>query len=154
MRLWEKGSNVDTKIVGFTVGNDPVLDRKLLVYDCKASIAHARMLARIGILKKPELARLVKGLNDIIGLAAKDKFPISSEEEDCHTAIENYLTRKYGSIGKKVHTARSRNDQVLTALRLYEKAELMEIDKLLKAYEKALDSVSYTHMTLPTIYSV
>lgn len=156
MTLWDKGKSVDSKVMQFTVGKDYLLDQRLVVYDCKASIAHARMLAKIGILSKQELAKLVIGLNDIIGLAAKGKFMISQSDEDCHTAIENYLTKKYGAVGKKIHTARSRNDQVLTAIRLYEKDALLQMDTLLAELGKALEGVikkdgkvaipGYTHM--------
>jgi argininosuccinate lyase len=156
MTLWDKGTAADRKVMRFTVGKDYLLDQRLVVHDCKASIAHARMLAKIGILKRAELSKLVKGLNDIIALSAKGKFQIRQEDEDCHTAIESFLTKRYGDVGKKIHTARSRNDQVLTAIRLYERAELTQIDRLLKEYADALAAAvrkngniaipGYTHM--------
>ncbi len=162
MKLWQKNYNVDKEIENFTVGNDFLLDKKLVKYDCIASIAHAKMLKKIGILNNSELNKLIKGLNEIIKLDHKDKFKISQEDEDCHTAIEKYLTKKYGSAGKKIHTARSRNDQVLTALRLYEKEELKEIKVLLDQYKASLLAAikkygkikipGYTHMqkAMPT----
>ncbi|MFH1246764.1 MAG: argininosuccinate lyase, partial [Candidatus Micrarchaeota archaeon] len=106
--------------------------------------------------------QLIKGLNEIVALNKKGDFTISKEDEDCHTAIENYLTKKYGDVGKKIHTGRSRNDQVLTALRLYEKHELLEIKKLMIEFQNALQTVikkqgkvkmpGYTHMqrAMPT----
>ena len=124
MKLWQKNYNVDKEIEKFTVGNDFLLDKALVKYDCMASIAHAKMLKKIGILNNSELNKIINGLNEIIKLDQQDKFEIKQEDEDCHTAIENYLTKKFGSAGKKVHTARSRNDQVLTSLRLYEKEKL------------------------------
>ena len=141
MKLWQKNSELDGEIEKFTVGNDYLLDKKLVKYDCIASIAHAKMLAKIGILSKEELISLEEGLNKIITLHSKDKFEIKQEDEDCHTAIDNYLTKKYGNAGKKIHTARSRNDQVLAALRLYEKAELEEIKKLIADYDKSLSAL-------------
>ena len=124
MKLWEKNFKLNKLIEDFTVGNDYILDQKLVRYDCLASIAHAKMLGRIGILKRGDVQRLVKGLNRIIRLDKEGKFKISKKQEDCHTAVENYLTKKLGDVGKKIHTARSRNDQALTALRLYYREEL------------------------------
>jgi len=162
MKLWQKNYNVDKEVEKFTVGNDFLADGKLVKYDCIASIAHSKMLKKIGILNASELNSLVSGLNGIISLNEKGKFKIKQEDEDCHTAIENYLTKKYGNAGKKIHTARSRNDQVLAALRLYEKAELEEIKKLIADYDKSLSALvkkygkakipGYTHMqkAMPT----
>ncbi len=130
MKLWEKGYKLNKQIEKFTVGEDYIFDQKLIKYDCIASIAHAKMLGKIGILKKQEAPKLIRELNNIIELEKKGKFKISSGQEDCHTAIENHLTRKLGGLGKKIHTARSRNDQVLTALRLYYKDELSDCRKL------------------------
>jgi argininosuccinate lyase len=149
MKLWQKDYSVNKEIEKFTVGNDHLLDKKLIKYDCIASIAHAKMLKKIGILSEKELKKLIEGLNKIIEL--KDKFEIKQEDEDCHTAIENYLTKKYGEVGKKIHTARSRNDQVLTALRLYEKEELIEIEELLYNFKKVLNNLisQYSNIKLP-----
>ncbi|MEA1963749.1 MAG: argininosuccinate lyase [Candidatus Aerophobetes bacterium] len=130
MKLWGKEYKLNKKVEDFTVGDDYILDQKLLKYDCLASIAHAKMLGKIGILKKEEVQSLVEELNNIIDLDKRGKFKILKEQEDCHTAVENYLTEKLGDSGKKIHTARSRNDQVLTALRLYYKEELTECERL------------------------
>ncbi len=124
MKLWDKGISVDQQVIRFTVGDDFLLDLKLVKYDCIASIAHAKMLGKIGVLQNDEIEKLERALHEIVDLAEQDKFEISLEEEDCHTAIENYLTEKLGDLGKKIHTARSRNDQVVTALRLLYKDEL------------------------------
>lgn len=162
MTLWQKNYNVNKEIEKFTVGNDFLLDKKLVKYDCIASIAHAKMLKKIGILNASELNKIIKGLNEIVKLDQKGKFNINLEDEDCHTAIEKYLTKKYGDAGKKIHTARSRNDQVLTALRLYEKEELKGIKELLNQYKGSLLAATkkygkikipgYTHMqkAMPT----
>ena len=156
MKLWDKGYALDKKIEAFTVGKDYVLDQRLVKYDCLASIAHAKMLEKIKILKKEECKKLVAALEEIIGLDNKGMFPISQEDEDCHTAIEKYLTQKLGDAGKKIHTARSRNDQVLVALRLYYKGEIDEISALIDSFIGALTSFKekygstempgYTHM--------
>ena len=124
MKLWKKNYELNKDVEKFTVGNDYMLDKKLVKYDCEASIAHVQMLGKVGILKEDEVKRLKSGLRDIIEMDKKGVFEIKRTDEDCHTAIENYLTEHLGSLGKKVHTARSRNDQSLTALRLYYKEEI------------------------------
>ncbi|MDD5766360.1 MAG: argininosuccinate lyase [Candidatus Marinimicrobia bacterium] len=127
MKLWQKGTTLNKQIEAFTVGNDYLLDQELVPFDCQASKAHARMLGKIGVLTESEVADLTRGLDQILELHSQGKFEIRSEDEDCHTAIENFLTLNIGSAGQKIHTGRSRNDQVLTALRLYCKAKLTEI---------------------------
>lgn len=149
MLLWDKGKPVDRRILAFTVGKDHLLDLRLVKYDCAASKAHARMLQKIGALTKKEADSLVRGLSEIMVLAGKDKFTISKEQEDCHTAIEEFLTAKCGEAAKKIHLGRSRNDQVLTALRLYEKAMLSELEKTLKEFNKALAGAARTYGKIP-----
>ena len=153
-KLWQTSGNLAKDVEQFTVGEDYLLDQKLVPYDCKASIAHAKMLVTIGILTPVELASIEKSLNEIINLERKGKFIIKQEDEDCHTAIENYLTKYLGELGKKIHTARSRNDQVLGALRLYEREQLFatlhSIISLIKGLKKAASHSAmmpgYTHM--------
>ncbi len=142
MKLWKKSYNLDEKIENYTVGNDYLLDNKLLKYDCQASIAHAKMLNKINILTDNELKSLISELNNIIQLHDKGEFQIQKSDEDCHTAIENYLTEKLGDAGKKIHTARSRNDQVLTALRLYYLENLDLIQKQISDYINTLEKKS------------
>lgn len=131
MKLWQKDEQPNKKIEAFTVGNDYLLDLRLVKYDCRASMAHVRMLGKAGILTKAEVKALCDELAQIIQLSEQGKFAILPEQEDCHTAIENHLTEKLGEVGKKIHTARSRNDQVLTALRLYYKAEIADSVQLI-----------------------
>jgi len=158
MKLWKKDYDVNKQVEKFTVGNDYLTDQKLVKFDCLASAAHAKMLHKIGVLSKGELGKLIHGLDGIMDLVGKGEFVIKQEDEDCHTAIENYLTEKYGEVGKKIHTARSRNDQVLTALRLYEKEELANMKELIEEFKEALLKVEdsplpgYTHMqkAMPT----
>ena len=138
MKLWQKKSDGDKHIEKYTVGNDFILDKALVKYDCQVSIAHAQMLQKIGILTKGELAQITKYLQEILKLDEEGKFEIKKEDEDCHTAIENYLVSKVGEAGKKIHTGRSRNDQVLTALRLYYKEELKEITLLVQELVKTM----------------
>ncbi|MDP6600309.1 MAG: argininosuccinate lyase [Candidatus Woesearchaeota archaeon] len=162
MKLWQKNYKLNEEIENFTVGNDFLLDKELVKYDVLGSIAHATMLNKINIIDNNELQKLKKTLIEILELDKKNKFEIKQEDEDVHTAIENYLTKKLGNLGKKIHTARSRNDQVLTALRLYEKEELKEIKMLLGQYKDSLLTITkkygkikipgYTHMqkAMPT----
>ncbi|MFH0927275.1 MAG: argininosuccinate lyase [Candidatus Micrarchaeota archaeon] len=151
MKLWDKGGSTESEIEKYTVGNDYLLDLQLVKYDCLASIAHAKMLAKIGAISAQEAAQLIGGLNEIIRLAEDGKFEILQEDEDCHTAIEKYLTKKFGEAGKKIHTARSRNDQILTALRLYEKEKLGEIRSLMQAHILAIEAAKkkWANMPLP-----
>jgi argininosuccinate lyase len=128
-KLWQTKINpLNSEIESFTVGPDYILDSMLVKYDCLASIAHITMLNKIGILKKEEFTKLKKGLKEIYNKSINDSFKITVDDEDCHTAIENFLTSKFKDIGKKVHTGRSRNDQILTVLRLYEKEKIIDID--------------------------
>lgn len=151
MKLWQKQYQLNKTVEKFTIGNDYILDQRLVKYDCLASIAHAKMLAKIGVLNSTEAKKLEKTLQDIIALDAKGKFEILSEQEDCHTAIENYLTKRLGSLGKKIHTARSRNDQVLVALRLFYKENLAAGKKLVQNLLSSLQTFSkdYGHIELP-----
>jgi argininosuccinate lyase len=121
-RLWERGgagAGPDAAVERFTVGDDPELDRELVAWDALASAAHATMLAEIGVLTAAERDALLAELAAIAGEARAGRFPIAREEEDGHTAIENRLTRALGEAGRKIHTGRSRNDQVMAALRLW-----------------------------------
>lgn len=155
-KLWDKGVEIDKKVESFTVGNDYQLDMVLVPYDCIASKAHVKMLLKMGYINKIEQKTIDKTLDEIIYLHKNGKFKILRSEEDCHTAIENFLVKKLNNVGEKVHTARSRNDQVLTALRLFYKDELSKINSLSKNWIKALESFSndnnevifpgYTHM--------
>ena len=112
MKLWEKGIPTDKQIEQFTVGNDRELDLVLAKYDALGSIAHAKMLQQIGLLTEEETDLLVLALEDIIIDVEKGEFKIEDSFEDVHSKIEYLLTSKLGDAGKKIHTARSRNDQV------------------------------------------
>ncbi|MHC4985390.1 MAG: argininosuccinate lyase [Planctomycetota bacterium] len=145
MKLWDKGQSLDKQVEAFTAGDDPALDLQLVPYDCAVSKAHARMLAGIGVLKEQELADLLAGLDEIVRLHEAGEFAITAADEDCHTAIENFLTDRCGEAGKKIHTARSRNDQVLTALRLYEKDAVAEINDAVDVLNKAVAAQRAEH---------
>ena len=132
MKLWNKNDKLDNKIETFTVGNDRIFDMYIAKYDVKASIAHAKMLSKIGVINNEEESLLVKELKTILSLIEKSEFKIEEKFEDIHSKIEFYLTDKLGDLGKKIHTGRSRNDQVLVALQLYFKDEILIIKNKIK----------------------
>ena len=141
-KLWEKGTEFDKKIENFTVGNDTDLDQILIPYDCEASIAHVNMLIKMDYLNNDESEKLIDELNFISKESKKDNFNILKSQEDCHTAIEDHLIKTCGDSGEKIHTARSRNDQVLTALRLYYRDSIENIQKLLNDLARVLEVLS------------
>ena len=130
MKIWQKNQALDRKIDHFTVGKDREYDLYLAAYDCQASIAHAQMLAKTGVMTEEEADQLIGVLNDLKSKAEKGNFVIEAEFEDIHSKIEYVLIQKLGDLGKKIHTARSRNDQVLVALHLYLKEEIKTIKGL------------------------
>lgn len=128
-KLWEKENKTDSIIEKFTIGKDQELDMFIAKYDVQASMAHAKMLAKVGLISNAECNQLLEGLMEITSLLNTNEFKIEEGVEDIHSQIEFYLTKKYGDVGKKIHSARSRNDQVLTAIKLYLKHELELITK-------------------------
>ncbi len=126
-RLWEKGLPLDAAIHRFTVGDDPELDKRLLFFDALGSAAHARMLAHAGLMPVKDAQALVDSLAVIAARARRGEISISPAQEDCHTAIEMLLTEQLGDAGKRIHLGRSRNDQVILALRLYMREALLGI---------------------------
>ncbi|MFV1882940.1 MAG: argininosuccinate lyase [Balneola sp.] len=127
-KLWEKGINTDEFIEKFTVGKDRELDLELAKYDVQGTIAHITMLESVGLLEKEELESLTKELNRILEeIIEPGLFVIEEGVEDVHSQIELMLTRELGDMGKKVHSGRSRNDQVLLDIKLYLRAQIREI---------------------------
>jgi argininosuccinate lyase len=131
-KLWQKDINVHDEIDKFTVGMDRQLDLLLAKYDVIGSLAHIRMLASIGLLESTELKILAKELSNIHKQIENRKFIIEDGVEDVHSQVELMLTQKLGDIGKKIHSGRSRNDQVLLDLKLFMRAEILEIVQLMK----------------------
>lgn len=156
MKLWDKGISIDKKIEQFTVGNDREIDIHIAKYDVIASRAHAKMLQKIGIISVEELVDLLSGLKALEIQIEEGTFVIDEQFEDVHSKIEFELTKSLGEVGKKIHTARSRNDQVLVACHLYYKDSLGVIkektktlfDTLLTLAETYKDKVlpGYTHL--------
>lgn len=124
MKLWEKDKKTSEEVLKFTIGNDPLFDKLLAPYDIIASIAHARMLGNVGLISAGEANELIKELLAYYPETCKESFQLKPEDEDIHSHIENYLVEKVGEAGKKIHTARSRNDQVMVALQLFLKEEI------------------------------
>ncbi len=155
-RLWDKGAALDETVLRYTAGEDHRLDGRLVAHDVRASIAHAGMLRAAGYLSTLDHAGIVRGLEALAKEHAAGEWTISLEEEDVHTALERRLVARVGEAGKRVHLGRSRNDQVLAALRLYLKdaagglrqaagAVADELDHL-DAREGGLPLPGYTHM--------
>lgn len=158
MKLWDKGYSAAQWVEKFTVGNDRILDLKLAIYDVQASKAHAQMLQKINILSEGDLDQLMTALNEILQTIEEGSFEIEEGFEDMHSKIEYLLTEKTGDAGKKIHTARSRNDQVLVALHLYVKEESQQMkivlhklfDILLQLAEENKEVLlpGYTHLQI------
>jgi len=156
MKLWDKGYSTEQKIEQFTVGNDRNYDLRLASADVQGSKAHARMLAAQGLIPRDEFDKLGKALDEIQALIDAGNFEIEGDFEDIHSKIEFMLTEMVGDAGKRIHTARSRNDQVLVDLHLYIKKEIQEIatltgrlfDLLIELAEKHREVIipGYTHM--------
>ncbi len=136
MKLWEKSTQVNEKIEKFTVGKDREMDLYLAEFDVLGSLAHVEMLESVGLLEKEELEILTTELKVIYQLAKANEFVIEDGVEDVHSQVELMLTRKLGDIGKKIHSGRSRNDQVLVDLKLFTRSE---IEKTVKAVSSLFD---------------
>jgi len=155
-RLWDKGAPLDARVLAYTAGDDYALDERLVKYDVRASIAHAEMLNAVKLLPDADLAAIRDGLNALAAEHAAGQWKIELADEDGQTALEKRLTARIGPAGGRVHLGRSRNDQVLTALRLYLLDAADELAEAADACARALDDLArrdgaialpgYTHM--------
>jgi argininosuccinate lyase len=145
MKLWDKGISIDKTIEAFTVGDDREVDLHIAPYDLKASLAHAKMLAHVGILESDEFLQIEQAIQDLEKAVESGTFEIEDTFEDVHSKIEFELTKRLGTAGKKIHTARSRNDQVLVALQLYYKDNLSAILSQIKTVFDTLMSLAEKH---------
>lgn len=150
-KLWEKNIQVDREVETFTVGKDREMDLYLAKYDVLGSMAHITMLESIGLLTKEELTVLLAELKNIYAIADNGQFIIEEGVEDVHSQVELMLTRRLGDTGKKIHSGRSRNDQVLLDLKLFTRAEIQEIVQLTTDLSDVLISQSnrYKEVLLP-----
>ena len=151
-KIWNtSGVKVSDEISSFLAGEDIELDNSIFIYDIDATIAHIKGLQSINILKKNEFNRLNKSLKELRKKFLEGSFKLTKKYEDCHSAIEFYLTKELGDLGKKVHTGRSRNDQVLVAMRLFAKNNLQDFKKLNQSIAKTFLQMAnkYEHIPMP-----
>src|ERR1700741_3329417 len=158
MKLWQKDKASLKEVETFTVGKDREMDLYLAAFDVQGSLAHIEMLESVGLLAKDELIQLQKELKNIYGQITKGEFKLQDDVEDIHSQIELLVTQKLGDIGKKIHSARSRNDQVLVDIKLFLRNELEELVKTIQSFFELLQSQSekykdyllpgYTHLQL------
>ena len=158
MKLWSKGFEINKEIERFTVGRDREMDLYLAKYDVMGSMAHITMLNSIGLIADDELPQLLKELRKIYDICEKGEFVIEDDIEDVHSQVELMLTRALGDMGKKIHSGRSRNDQVLVDLKLFTRARLREVvdevktlfDELIQQSEANKDVLmpGYTHLQI------
>jgi len=155
-RLWDSGVPLDQRVLAFTAGEDHALDDRLIAYDVRASIAHAEMLAEARLLSEQDLRLICAGLAEISASHARGEWRVPLEQEDGQTALEIRLTERIGPAGARIHLGRSRNDQVLAALRLYLRDVVADLAPATEAVAEALEAIAarqgevalpgYTHM--------
>jgi argininosuccinate lyase len=155
-RLWDKGAALDARVLAYTAGEDHILDDRLVRHDVRASIAHADMLAEQGLLSAADHGAIRDALSAIGEEHAQGQWRVTLDQEDCQTAIENLLTARIGAAGGRLHAGRSRNDQVLAALRLYLREAAQALHDGALEVAQALDALAarqgsivlpgYTHM--------
>lgn len=158
MKLWQKNTNVAAAVENFTVGNDPAFDAMLAPFDVLGSLAHVRMLAQVGLLESSEAQLIDAALKNIYKQVIAPGFVLPAGVEDIHSYVELLLTEQLGDAGKKIHSARSRNDQVLVDLKLYLRHEIMELVGAVQSFFTLLQNQSekyknhllpgYTHLQL------
>ena len=148
-RLWDKGEALDQRVLRYTAGEDHLLDGRLVPYDVRASIAHAAMLSNQGLLSAEDFTAIEAGLQALAASHAAAEWQISLDDEDVHTALEARLTSAIGEAGKRIHLGRSRNDQVLVALRLYLLDAAGELEQSAQAVAKALRALGERHKDTP-----
>ena len=143
--LWNKGTSATSAVEEFTVGNDRVLDLRLARHDVLGSLAHIKMLESIGLLSSDELARLSSALEGILKSIESGDFKLEDDVEDIHSQVELLLTRELGEVGKKIHSGRSRNDQILLDIRLFLREELAAVRDEVKTLFSTLQALSEKH---------
>ena len=148
-KIWDKGKELDALVERFTVGDDHILDLRLAAADAVASIAHAKMLSVIGVISDDEFGTLADELRKIIGRATAGTFAIARSQEDSHTAIEAELIESVGEIGKRIHTGRSRNDQVSASTRLFAREGLLALRASLLATVDAFLEFAERYKAVP-----
>ena len=148
-RLWDKGLPLDQRVLKYTAGEDHQLDARLITYDIRASIAHAAMLSEVGLISQKDSQKITNGLQQLELDYANNKWKINLEDEDVHTALEVNLTKLIGGVGERIHLGRSRNEQVLAALRLYMLDAIDEIASSTNMLCVALDALKQRQGEVP-----
>ena len=143
--LWNKGTAATEVVDAFTVGNDRILDMRLARYDVIGSMAHIKMLESIGLLTSEELATLTAALEQILKEIEAGEFILEDDVEDIHSQVELLLTRRVGDIGKKIHSGRTRNDQVLVDVKLFLKDEVLKLREEMLTLFETLQKLSEKH---------
>jgi argininosuccinate lyase len=146
-KLWQTKSGLHPLVEAYTT-SDITADQILLPYDVQASSAHASMLCKIGVITENEEQDLQKAFDQILALYNRGEFILTPSQEDCHTAIEQYITENFGQVGKKIHTGRSRNDQALIMMRLYMKDQVLEIQDKINQLIEVFDQASKKYQTI------
>jgi argininosuccinate lyase len=144
-KLWQKNSHVAASVESFTIGNDQAMDLYLAQYDVLGSIAHATMLSEVGLLTPDEKLQIKNTLIKIYECIEAGQFKLDAGVEDIHSQVEILLTQELGDIGKKIHSARSRNDQVLVDLKLFLRAEIISLSKAVQSFFDVLQNKSEAH---------
>ena len=144
-KLWQKNSHVAASVESFTIGNDQAMDLYLAQYDVLGSIAHATMLSEVGLLTTDEQLQIKNTLIKIYERIEAGQFKLDAGVEDIHSQVEILLTQELGDIGKKIHSARSRNDQVLVDLKLFLRAEIISLSKAVQSFFELLQAKSEAH---------
>ncbi|HKV12099.1 MAG TPA: argininosuccinate lyase [Thermoanaerobaculia bacterium] len=148
-RLWDKGEPLDERVLRYTAGEDHLLDARLVPYDVRASVAHAEMLSEAGLLAEKDLAAIRRGLEELAWEHRVGDWSISLDDEDVHTALETRLTERIGEAGARLHLGRSRNDQVLGALRLYLRDEVNDLAAGTRSVAAALGELAEREKETP-----
>ncbi len=148
-KLWQKGYQLNDQVERFEAAQNTLLDARLIRHDVWGTLAHIAMLTKIGVLTEVEHNVLKNALRKILEQEAENTFTVELEDEDIHTCVENFLAANTGSVGKKIHMARSRNDQVLVDLRLYGKEQMLSVMTKLCNLCSALIEFAYTHADVP-----
>jgi argininosuccinate lyase len=144
-KLWQKNNQVAVAVEKFTIGNDQAMDQYLAAYDVLGSLAHTTMLSEVDLLTKDELSQIKKALVDIYKTIQAGNFTLAPGVEDIHSQVEIVLTEKLGDIGKKIHSARSRNDQVLVDIKLFMRAEIISLSEAIQGFFTLLQAKSEAH---------
>ncbi len=146
-KLWQKNNQTSSLVEQFTIGKDQQMDQYLAAFDVLGSIAHTTMLSEVGLLSKEEQVQLKKALIEIYDQIQSGNFVLETGVEDIHSQVEMLLTKKLGDVGKKIHSARSRNDQVLVDIKLFLRSEIIKLTESIEAFFRLLQTKSETHQS-------